>query len=265
MSTVTIEPIQFGQRAVRARTFRLFINKATIRAFSLTILLFALLLLLYWGYNTIQEKQFALRKNIPIAKLRLSDLPPPPSNSDAPPPPPPPTQVSMTAGPAARAGTPVPVPDALLDPNLKDFANTDDLSRASAIGGDGTDFGGFDNIGDGNISVTNDVKVNTREEIPDPDEFVAVEKEPNVDLAQLQKNVEYPEMAKRAGVEGKVSIRVLVSKTGKPKKTIIESSDSDLLNDAATKAVMKTSFTPAIQNGSPIDCWVSIPIVFRLR
>lgn len=263
--TSIIETFQFGQRAVRARTFKLFINKATFRAFYITIGLFLLLLLLYWGYNTIQEKQLALRKNIPIAKLKLSDLPPPPSNSDVPPPPPPPSQVSMAAGPAARAGTPVPVPDAQLDPNLKDFANTDDLSRASAIGGDGTDVGGFDNIGDGNISVDNDVKVNTREEIPDPDEFVAVEKEPNVDLGQLQKNVEYPEMAKRAGVEGKVSIRVLVSKTGKPKKTIIESSDSDLLNDAATKAVMKTTFTPAIQNGSPIDCWVSIPIVFRLR
>ncbi|MBL7993460.1 MAG: energy transducer TonB, partial [Candidatus Kapabacteria bacterium] len=46
---------------------------------------------------------------------------------------------------------------------------------------------------------------------------------------------------------------------------IVESTDSDLLNDAAIKAVMSSVFTPAIQNNQPIDCWVSIPIVFRLR
>jgi protein TonB len=140
---------------------------------------------------------------------------------------------------------------------MKDFANVDEVSRASSTGGDGTD--------QGFLGLAKDVEVEVREDEPSAYDFVPVEKEPYIDIKELQRKVVYPELAKRAGIEGKVNIRVLVGKNGVPKKNLIESTDSELLNDAAVKAVMSSVFTPAIQNNQPIDCWVSIPIVFRLR
>jgi TonB family protein len=107
------------------------------------------------------------------------------------------------------------------------------------------------------------------EQLPDNDgvyNFIAVEKEPYIDLKVLQKIAEgiYPEEAKKRGIEGKVNVRVLVSKSGYPIKYIVESTDSDVLTPAAVTVVMSVKYEPAIQKGKPIDCWVSIPVVFRL-
>jgi protein TonB len=84
-------------------------------------------------------------------------------------------------------------------------------------------------------------------------------------MNELRRRLEYPELARRAGIQGKVYVRVLVGTDGKPKRYIVEHSDNELLTEAAVKAVMSATFTPAIQNGQPIAVWVSIPIDFRLR
>ena len=229
-----------------------FIPRATERGFMAAA---ALLTMLIGGYSLfLIATAGGLNKRPAINKMKLMNLPPPPTAlEDAQAPPPPPT----AAGPAARAGTPVPVPDALIAPDVKDFANVDEISRASTTGGDGND--------QGYLGLASDVDTEVREDEPSAYDFIPVEKEPYVDIRELQKKVVYPDMAKRAGIEGKVNIRVLVGKNGVPKKHLVESSDSELLNDAAIKAVMSSVFTPAIQNNQPIDCWVSIPIVFRLR
>jgi periplasmic protein TonB len=233
-----------------AQELKAYIPKATQRGF-----LYALILMLFLigGYATfLVASRAGLKKGPPVNKMKLTNLPPPPVQTEAAPPPPP-----LAAGPAARAGTPVPVPDALIAPDVKDFANVDEISRASTTGGDGTD--------NGYMGLASEVDTEVREEEADPYAFVPVEKEPYIDIKELQRKVVYPDLAKRAGIEGKVNIRVLVGKNGSPKKNIIESTDSDLLNEAAIRAVMSSQFTPAIQNNQPIDCWVSIPIVFRLR
>jgi len=62
-----------------------------------------------------------------------------------------------------------------------------------------------------------------------------------------------------------VIVRVLVDRAGKPVRSVVQYSDSQMLDQAAKNAVMKSVFTPAIQNGQPISCWVSIPITFKLR
>jgi TonB family protein len=160
------------------------------------------------------------------------------------------------------AGNPVPVPETLLSPDAKDFANVEDVARATSKGGEGIDMGGF-GIGDGTLIDPN-VRVQKEQE-PDPDEFVFVEKEPSFDYADLQRRVQYPEIARRAGIEGKVIVKVLVGKDGKPKRAFVADSPSEMLNDAALKAVLATTFTPAIQNGNPIDVWVTIPIIFKIK
>lgn len=236
------------------------INTRKAAAFTLS------LLLLLWLFNVMYpklEEWFFPPPNVvkvKLAKVSLDALPPPPSNNNEPPPPPPPTNVPPPSGPAARAGTPVAVPDAMLAEDLKDFANIDEIARASAIGGDGQDYGGFsDGIGEGEIVITE------REEDPNIDDFVAVEKEPGFDYEELQKRVKYPDMARRNSIEGTVLVGALVGKDGRVEKTQIISSDNKLLDANARAAVVETVFTPAIQNGNSLRMWVRIPIVFRLR
>ncbi|MCS6808358.1 MAG: energy transducer TonB [Bacteroidota bacterium] len=227
-----------------------YIPQATLRGFTIAILSVLLLLGAYAAF--LASSAMVKPKSPVINRMKLTQLPPPPVQTDVPPPPP-----TTAPGPATRAGTPVPVPDALIAPDVKDFANVDEISRASTTGGSGDDIG--------YLGLASDVTDEVRETEPDAYEFIPVDKEPYVDLAELQKRVVYPDIARRAGIEGTVNIRVLVDKKGQPKKYIIESSDSDLLTKAAIDAVMSARFTPAIQGTNPMDCWVSIPINFRLR
>jgi TonB family protein len=109
------------------------------------------------------------------------------------------------------------------------------------------------------ISIT-DVKHDT----PDAYDFVPVEKEPYIDLKLLQAAIIYPSEARRLGIEGKVNVRVLIGKSGIPKNYVVESADSPLLIAEAVRVVMNATYSPAIQNNQPIDCWVSISVVFKL-
>jgi protein TonB len=243
-----------------AAELKKFINKFTVRGFLVTVGLLLIILLLYYLIGVVASSASSAPKLAPIVKLRIEDIPPPQQTEDVPPPPP--TQQIINTGPASRAGVPIPVPEALIKEELKDFAKMEELGRASAEGGEGLDLGGFAS----NIDFDKDLKVQHKEVEPEPDEFIPVEKEPSMDYDRLQKLVNYPDIAKRAGVEGKVIVRALIGKDGKLRKTIIEYSDSELLNDAAMKAVKEYgTFVPAIQNGQPITCWVNIPIIFRLR
>lgn len=109
-------------------------------------------------------------------------------------------------------------------------------------------------------------KVNPNlQEDPAIDEFVAVEQEPLVDMEQLQKNVKYPEIARKSGIEGTVIVRALINTNGKVIKTVIEQSDVKILEKPALTAVKKTKFQPAILNKALVKCWVTIPIKFRLK
>ncbi len=100
---------------------------------------------------------------------------------------------------------------------------------------------------------------------PSPDETISVNKPPFAENSLIMSKLQYPELAKKAGLEGKVVLRVLVRRNGSVKKFIVESSDSEIFNKSAGDAVMKTQFLPAIQNGKPVACWLSVPISFKLR
>ncbi len=237
------------------------IPRNTLRGFIITVCIFLLLLIAYWSYATLTEKQATSVYRAPISKLTLGgplqqleeqkeDVPPPPT-----------TQQIMEFATAAKAGTPVPIPDAEIKEDLKEFATFEKLSESLA-----REKGQEIDISQLPQNINLDEKIDVKkEEEPQIDEFIPVEKEPYIDLADLQRRIVYPELARKAGIEGVVVIRVLVDKNGKPKKAVVQQSDSQMLNQAAIDAVMSSTFTPAIQNGQPIACWVSIPIRFKLR
>lgn len=76
----------------------------------------------------------------------------------------------------------------------------------------------------------------------------------------------YPALSRRVGEEGRVMLRVLVSKSGDAQEVQIESgSGSSRLDKAAMEAVKKWRFIPAKRNNQPISAYVIVPIQFTLN
>jgi len=100
-----------------------------------------------------------------------------------------------------------------------------------------------------------------------PTYFVAVEEmpEPIGGIKAIQEKITYPEIAKRAGVEGKVYILAFVDEEGNVTKTQVIKGIGAGCDEAALDAVKKTKFKPGKQRGKPVKVQVSIPIVFKLQ
>ena len=101
----------------------------------------------------------------------------------------------------------------------------------------------------------------------EPQYFVAVEEMPQPigGIQGIQKKIIYPEIAKRAGVEGKVYVLAFVDEQGNVTKAKIIKGIGAGCDEAALNAVLKTKFKPGKQRGKPVRVQVSIPIVFKLQ
>ncbi len=201
----------------------------------------------YWAAQYLSRED---ENNAPVVMLKYAELGPPPSiqNQQALP------QVAVST-PMAKpnVGVPVPVPDAEVSPE-QTIATQKELSK---IVGPVTQGTGGDSIG---VSFNpNDIKVN--EDAPPPN-FVPVEKEPQIIKAVKPT---YPELAQRAGIEGRVIVKIWVNKDGKPHQAIVLKSDAEIFNKPAVDAAMQYRFTPAIMNKGPVAVWVVIPFTFKLR
>jgi protein TonB len=97
--------------------------------------------------------------------------------------------------------------------------------------------------------------------------FVAVEEmpEPIGGIAAIQQLITYPEIAKRAGVEGKVYVLAFVDEKGNVTNAKIIKGIGAGCDEAAIDAVLQTRFKPGKQRGTPVKVQVSIPIVFKLQ
>jgi len=180
--------------------------------------------------------------------VKYADIGPPPSISSAPPPP----SIAVSV-PVARPsiGVPVPVPDAEITEE-QTFAGQQEMSQMTApVVGEGT----------GGDSLSIDVGDFVVEEEPGMDEFIAVEVNP-VPIKKV--DPVYPDLARKAGVEGRVFVKVLVDKEGKVKKAAIMTGP-DIFHEATIAAAMQWVFKPAIQRDKPIAVWVALPFQFKLR
>ncbi|KAF0152019.1 MAG: periplasmic protein TonB [Ignavibacteria bacterium] len=183
-------------------------------------------------------------------KINYSDLGPPPSIENVAP------QIQV-AGPVAAptVGVPVPVPDEEAPPEQVIATQTEMAQQqAPALAEDLA----------GGAQITQDITIEEppKDEDPDMNAFTAVEK-----LPEMVRHVypEYPEIAKRAGITGKVFVKVLVDKEGRPKRAVVIKSDSELFNQVSIDAAMRSAFTPALQNQHPIAVWIVLPYRFTLE
>ena len=101
----------------------------------------------------------------------------------------------------------------------------------------------------------------------EPTYFVAVEEmpEPIGGIKAIQEKIVYPEIAKRAGVEGKVYILAFVDESGNVTKANVLKGIGAGCDEAALNAVLKTKFKPGKQRGKPVNVQVSIPVIFKLN
>lgn len=103
--------------------------------------------------------------------------------------------------------------------------------------------------------------------INENDFFVAVEDmpEPIGGLKSIQEKIHYPEIAKRAGIEGKVYVLAFINENGDVVSAKIIKGIGAGCDEAALDAVKQTKFNPGRQRGKAVKVQVSIPISFKLQ
>ena len=82
---------------------------------------------------------------------------------------------------------------------------------------------------------------------------------------KIQDNLIYPEIARKAGFQGKVVIQVLINEQGLVEKFKYLKSTIFEMDHAAVMALLSVRWKPAQKEGKPQKVWVSIPILFRLK
>lgn len=100
-----------------------------------------------------------------------------------------------------------------------------------------------------------------KEEETEAFEYIAVAFKP-----KLIKRVApvYPDLARRAGIEGTVVVRVLIDEKGNVAKAVIHKS-IPMLDEAALAAAKQFKFIPGRQRDKNVKVWMAIPFVFRLK
>lgn len=90
--------------------------------------------------------------------------------------------------------------------------------------------------------------------------------EPVGGFEAIQKRLVYPEIARKAGVEGRVLVYALIDTDGRVKRTqVVKSLGPNGCDEAAVGAIRSVDWIPAKQRDRPVKVWVAVPVDFRLR
>lgn len=157
----------------------------------------------------------------------------------------------------------VPTRDRSAPPDSLDILNPDDITifdprGFSNIPWEGTGNGnGEDPTGPGSRGTG----VEGTEAEPAPVDLALVDEMPVLVSLPAPR---YPEMARQAGVEGRVTLGLLVGRTGRVEQVrVLESIPA--LDDAARGAALEARFKPASWQRRNVRVWVTMPIRFSLK
>ena len=116
-----------------------------------------------------------------------------------------------------------------------------------------------------------DVKQNVTQEVEDK-VYTVIEQMPQYPggegelLAYINKNIKYPVIAAENGVQGKVTLRFVVTKTGAVDKVeVVRSLDAACDKEAVRVVKTLPRFIPGKQNGVNVSVWFTLPIKFQLE
>ena len=77
-------------------------------------------------------------------------------------------------------------------------------------------------------------------------------------------NIEYPQAAIAAGIQGRLILDFIVEPDGRPTSVKVLKSLHPLCDSAAVRALRKTRFMPGRQNGEAVPVRMRLPVSFRL-
>lgn len=105
------------------------------------------------------------------------------------------------------------------------------------------------------------------EEEPEPEIFIVVEEPPTLigTLGDLQKKLKYPEIARKAGVEGRVILSFVVDEQGNVTNASVVRSIGAGCDEEALRVVREAKFKPGKQRGKAVKVQFSLPITFKLQ
>lgn len=105
------------------------------------------------------------------------------------------------------------------------------------------------------------------EEEEEPEIFVVVEEMPELigGLGSLQQQIRYPEIARKAGVEGRVIVQFVVDEQGNVVDPQVIRGIGAGCDEEALRVVRQAKFEPGQQRGKPVKVKMTLPITFRLR
>ena len=222
----------------------------------------------YLFANYIGKLQDESKKNDSQQRIiTVTDLEPPPSADDEDEPPPPKIEEPPVAPPKdLTALTPEPV--------AKEKAEEQTIKTQQELEDIKTPIGKQDS---GKFQFSGNIKVEEKkieEKIEKKEKEVVektvyqsfeVEKAPEcVNLAQVRGSMKYPEIARESGIEGRVTVKVLVNESGGVSK-VGGVSGPDVFHDEVRDKAMDLQFTPGLQNGKPVKVWVTVPFNFKLK
>jgi TonB family protein len=100
----------------------------------------------------------------------------------------------------------------------------------------------------------------------DKEVFVVVEQMPQLEGGQagIQSKVEYPTMAIRAGIEGRVTVQFIVDENGNVINPQIIRGIGGGCDEEALRVISQAKFTPGVQRGRNVAVQMSLPILFKL-
>ena len=153
----------------------------------------------------------------------------------------------------------------------EEMKNQDDLQKTK------TTIGAF-NV-QGNDEVGGEV-LKAKEEIAQPEPpkeeenkvFDVVEEQPSFPGGQgalmqwLSDNIKYPVIAAENGVQGRVTVQFVVSKTGSISDVkVVRGVDPSLDREAVRVVSQMPKWTPGRQNGTTVNVRYTLPVTFRLQ
>lgn len=92
------------------------------------------------------------------------------------------------------------------------------------------------------------------------------DQQPNVvgGMGNLYVNIEYPEKARKQGIQGELELEFTVHPDGSVSSVDVIKSLHPLCDSAAVEGVRSVTFVPAKHNGEPVPVRMKLPVRFRL-
>jgi len=260
-------PLPSGFTDELKTVYQKFLKKAFLYAVILHIFIIAAYGIFSYYMYLSQEENKKIQQR--IINVTLSDLEPPPSTTEDEEPPPPKIEEKLTPVKDLEALVPEPVAKEKAEvQTIKTQKELEEIKTPVSSTGDTGTFQYSGNVNVDNKKLESKIEKTEKTEKVEKEKTVyqqfEVEKPPEcVNLAQVKAMMRYPDVARESGLEGRITVKVLVNEAGSVIK-VGSLRGPDIFYDEVREKVKNLEFTPGLQNGKPVKVWVSVPFQFRL-